>query len=230
MLGSVSEIFGMDLSGQDPLQNLNDQLRQDRSNWVNLSYLSLSVFLLKQMDRLLQMQPEERGRKISASTSPSGELDQEPWHYNSLNILFLDPYQLAAHNATGMDQIMKTVADNNRLEEFHTTEANDYAQVVLNLIKATKMEGKGIDCIWTVYCIELNNRASLEGITNFSSWQFNLEIIDIIYKGIAGAVARINGVFLEMTSGTLTPAEIVNRLILSFVRWNDLDCNKLFPT
>jgi len=117
---------------------------------ITFSYLSLSVFLLKQMDHLLEAQSEvTRGSSRSIQRAE----EEKPQHFNSLNILLIDSKRLK--NATNLDDM--------RTEEF----SNNYAQFGVNLIKASQMDradGSGIDCIWTAYCIELNKRASLKGM------------------------------------------------------------------
>ncbi len=157
LLGTVSRVFGVDLDNEDPHLYANrDAISADRSSWVTLSYLSLSVFLLRQMDRLLKLQAdsleplmEERGRSL--------DIDSEPWAYNSLNLLFTEP-----GNITDVEQIVTNSDKEDKL--------SDYFWAAHNIIKASEdTNGEGLDCIWSAYCTELDNRASLGGTYWFQS-------------------------------------------------------------
>ena len=141
------------------------------------------------MDQLLKMSPEGLDpnasfqRRSLGSMSPmiSGGANSEdlPWRYNSLNILFTDPKQLMIdglnETSSKMESVIENVVDNTQNQKEKSIV--DYARLFLNILKASHNakgnDGKDIDCIWNAYCIELNNRATLEGI--------------------AGAVARLNG-------------------------------------
>jgi hypothetical protein len=158
LLNTVSRVFGVNLEEEDPHINANENaISADRSSWVTLSYLSLSIFLLRQMDRLLKLQSEpldpllieERGRRMSNTP--------EPWIYNSLNLLFTEP-----SNETDVESVINNVGNEDS--------ANDYIWAAHNILKASKdSNGEGLDCIWSAYCTEIENRASLEGIYLFSN-------------------------------------------------------------
>ncbi|KZS16764.1 Uncharacterized protein APZ42_017345 [Daphnia magna] len=198
LLNTVSQIFGVDLEEEDPHVNANrDAVSADRSSWVTLSYLSLSIFLLRQMDRILKLQSEpsdpllmeERGRSMISAL--------EPWTYNSLNLLFTEP-----NNNTDIEGVINNVGDEDS--------ADDYIWAAHNILRASKdLSGEGLDCIWSAYCTEIDNRASLDGVT--------------------GALARMNAVVLKMVTGWLSPSTAVIKLIRSPFNWNGIDCNKLFP-
>lgn len=153
LLNTVSRIFGVDLQEEDPHVKANENaISADRSSWVTLSYLSLSIFLLRQMDRLLKLQSEpvdpllmeERGRSMSSAL--------QPWTYNSLNLLFTEP-----SNNTDVENVVNNAAGEDS--------ADDYLWAAHNILKASKdSNGEGLDCIWSAYCTEINSRASLEGI------------------------------------------------------------------
>lgn len=125
----------------------NHRMDTNGADLITLSYLSLSVYLLKQMDRLLDAQSE-----VMASSRSLEQGEKKSRFFNSLNILLVDSKRL--ENITDIDDI--------KAEDL----SDNYAQLGVNLIKASQMkraEGSGIDCVWTAYCIELNNRASLKG-------------------------------------------------------------------
>lgn len=146
MLNTVSRLFGVDLDVQDPhIHASRDAISADRSSWVTLSYLSLSVFLLRQMDYLLKLQSEmqQRGRSL---TNARNDL----WTNNSLNLLFTEP---------GKTTDVERVINNDEKVD----KPNDYLWAAHNIIKASK-DSDRIDCLWSAYCVELDNRASLEGI------------------------------------------------------------------
>ncbi len=151
LLNTAGKIFGMDLSKED-LQSTekNPTVTQDQTNWVTLSYLSLSVFLLKQMDKLLNL--EQMSLNKTGDDATQGRMVQDTIS-NSLNLLFLDP---AGSNTTDFDELLIADAD---------ADAAGFSRVVLNIVKASQMyDGDGIDCVWSAYCVELNHRARREGV------------------------------------------------------------------
>lgn len=225
LLNTVSQIFGVDLEEEDPHVNANrDAVSADRSSWVTLSYLSLSIFLLRQMDRILKLQSEpsdpllmeERGRSMNSAL--------EPWTYNSLNLLFTEP-----NNNTDIEGVINNVGDEDS--------ADDYIWAAHNILRASKdLSGEGLDCIWSAYCTEIDNRASLDGIYifkrdgnyNFFNYQQAIKCGNL-FAGVTGALARMNAVVLKMVTGWLSPSTAVIKLIRSPFDWNGIDCNKLFP-
>lgn len=152
LLGTAGKIFGIDLSREDPSivgnkyddVDVSTYVHRERGNWVTLSYLSLSVFLLKQMDRLLQ-DSQQTGRHVTDGQVVS----------NSLNLLFVDPAGQSINNATELELLVTSDAD---------VGPSDFSRLVLNMIKASQMNGgDGLDCIWSAYCVELNYRAERDG-------------------------------------------------------------------
>ena len=114
------------------------QNRDSSAEWATLSYLSLSLIVLKQLDRLLAIQDSYSSRRSFPS--------------NSLNLLFIDP-----NRGRDIDDVMSTDADFN---------AGDYIRAWNNIIRAwNSPRREGIDCIWTAYCVEINQRANtLKGL------------------------------------------------------------------
>lgn len=192
-------IDGVDLYELDHTTAKDRRIGRSETDLITLSYLSLSVFLLNQMDQLLDAQSEAvASSRNFQRKKKTQEVEERPRHFNSLNILLVDSKRL--ENTTDSGNILA--------KEY----SNNYAQLGVNLIKASQMEraeGNGIDCIWTAYCIELNNRASL--------------------KGVVGSIARINGIVLELMSGQLVPRQALEKLLPSLMKWTDLQCHTLFP-
>ena len=152
LLNTVSRVFGVNLDKEDPHLHANrDAISADRSSWVTLSYLSLSVFLLRQMDRLLKLQGDPLEPLMMEERSRSLDNDPPPWNYNSLNLLFTEP-----GNITDIERIVTNSGNEDK--------ASDYFWAAHNIIKASEeSDGEGLDCIWSAYCTELDNRASLGG-------------------------------------------------------------------
>ena len=108
------------------------------AEWASLSYLSLSLIVLKQLDRLLSLQDVYSSRKSFPS--------------NSLNLLFVDHKR-----GRDINSVMATDAD---------FDVSDYIHAWNNIIRAWNTpKHEGIDCIWSAYCVEINQRANtLKGI------------------------------------------------------------------
>lgn len=107
------------------IQNLDGS-----AEWASWSYLSLSLIVLKQLDRLLSLQDNYSSRKSFPS--------------NSLNLLFID-------HKRGRDihSVMATDAD------FDVS----YIRAWNNIIRAWNTpKHEGIECIWSAYCDEINQR------------------------------------------------------------------------
>ena len=215
MLKMASQMLGMDELEESEWNAANAKVDNDRSNWVSLSYLSLGLFLLNQIDALLKLQTEtaadnatnETGRSLHPSASLS---DSQPWRYNRLNVLLADPSEFNAGSADSPSEdvkmIIERVTDNDRDTHF---DVNNYARLALNLIKVSHAN-ESIDCLWHAYCSELNNRAPLDGVV--------------------GAVARWNGVLLRLMAGQLSAYSSINQFIETLGRFHDLQCGDLFPT
>lgn len=226
LLTTVSRIFGVNLAEEDPHLYANrDAISADRSSWVTLSYLSLSLFLLRQMDHLLKLQSEpldpvlmqQRGRSFNNYQS-------NPWTNNSLNLLFIEP---------GVNTDVERVVNN----EENVEQPNGYLWAAHNILKASK-DSDRIDCLWSAYCFELDNRATLDGkrtlllphpitigTNEFSKMKFDSSI----YAGLAGKVARVNGIVLKMVTGWLSPPAAMIKLLRSSFNWDGINCNRLFP-
>lgn len=160
-------IDGVDLYELDHTTAKDRRIGRSETDLITLSYLSLSVFLLNQMDQLLDAQSEAvASSRNFQRKKKTQEVEERPRHFNSLNILLVDSKRL--ENTTDSGNILA--------KEY----SNNYAQLGVNLIKASQMEraeGNGIDCIWTAYCIELNNRASLKGKVHPFTCCFHLRVI-----------------------------------------------------
>jgi len=103
------------------------------AEWASLSYLSLSLIVLKQLDRLLSLQDVYSSRKSFPS--------------NSLNLLFIDHKR-----GRDINSVMATDAD---------FDVSDYIHAWNNIIRAWNTpKHEGIDCIWSAYCVEINQRAN----------------------------------------------------------------------
>lgn len=155
LLSTAAKIFGVDLENDNPYAKAErDPISREKANWVTLSYLSLSVFLLKQMDKLMgTVQPEEDGTINARRLDENFHPEDARIVSNSLNLLFVTPGTVA--NVTDLERLITEEPD---------VDAGHFSRLVLNILKASGMnDGQGLDCIWAAYCTELNHRARHQG-------------------------------------------------------------------
>ena len=91
----------------------------------------------------------------------------------------------------------------------HTQGLNDFMRLGLNLMKVSQ-DSRQLDCVWKLYCSELNELASGQGMTS--------------------TVARINSVGFKVVLDLL-PADMTaagKDLVRSLHKWKNLDCDNMF--
>lgn len=137
---AISRVFGVHVPADD---NHAIMAADSLSNWMALSYLSLGIFLLRQMDHQLMTPARQSTTTVN-----------NPWTYNSLNLLFSEPGRV---NVTDIERLI----DNQLVIE--TDSPNDYMWAAHNILRASE-DSHGIDCIWAAYCVELDRRASVQSI------------------------------------------------------------------
>lgn len=141
---AFNQYFRVDLSQEEPdLERYGTKEDIDQPDWLTLTYLGASIFLLKQIDTLLQLQP------TSSREFRGTSLEQQPWNFNSLNLLFMQP-----GNVT---DVREAVHNNMQL-----TSLKEYLWAARNIYVASQ-QLESFECLWTAYCEEINNRATMQG-------------------------------------------------------------------
>ena len=92
---------------------------------------------------------------------------------------------------------------------------NDFMRLSINLMKIRqKGDDESMDCVWRLYCSELNDQASAPG------------------RGMASTVAKINSVgfkvMLNLMPEDVDNTQVAKTLLRSLYKWENLDCESLF--
>ena len=91
---------------------------------------------------------------------------------------------------------------------------NDFMRLSINLMKIRqKGDDESMDCVWRLYCSELNDQASAG-------------------RGMASTVAKINSVgfkvMLNLMPEGVDNTQVTKTLLRSLYKWENLDCESLF--
>jgi hypothetical protein len=88
---------------------------------------------------------------------------------------------------------------------------NNYLRLVLNLMNIYSGEeaGRDVDCVWRLYCHQLNSQAQI--------------------GGMASTVARINSVGMKLVLEEIPGSAAVPAVFRSMINWKQLHCPEMFP-
>lgn len=88
---------------------------------------------------------------------------------------------------------------------------NNYLRLVLNLmnIYTSDSSQRDVDCVWQLYCLQLNQQASL--------------------GGMASAVAKINSVGMKLVLEEIPASAAIPAVFRSMIHYKQLQCEKMFP-
>ena len=88
---------------------------------------------------------------------------------------------------------------------------NNYLRLLLNLmnIYSSDNSDRDVDCVWSLYCHNLNSQANLEGM--------------------AATVAKINSVGMKLVLEEIPANAALPAVFRSMVSWKELNCNEMFP-
>ena len=78
---------------------------------------------------------------------------------------------------------------------------------LMNIYSSDNSE-RDIDCVWSLYCHNLNSQASLDGM--------------------AATVAKINSVGMKLVLEEIPSNAALPAVFRSMVSWNNLNCDKMF--
>ena len=88
---------------------------------------------------------------------------------------------------------------------------NNYLRLLMNLMNIYTSENsqRDVDCVWQIYCYQLNEQANL--------------------GGMASSVAKINSVGMKLILEEIPGSAAIPAVFRSMVNWSDLQCDKMFP-
>lgn len=87
---------------------------------------------------------------------------------------------------------------------------NSFLKLLMNLMNAYNSgDEEEIECIWTLYCRQLNSQARLGGMVS--------------------SVARVNSVGMRVMLRQLPRSKAVTAILHNLMNWRELDCAAMFP-
>ena len=88
---------------------------------------------------------------------------------------------------------------------------NNYLRLLMNLMNIYSSESseRDVDCVWKLYCYQLNEQANL--------------------GGMASSVAKINSVGMKLVLEEIPGSAAIPAVFRSMMNWNNLECDKMFP-
>merc|ERR1712228_1051836 len=87
---------------------------------------------------------------------------------------------------------------------------NNYLRLLMNLmnIYSSDTSDRDVDCVWKLYCYQLNEQANL--------------------GGMASSVAKINSVGMKLVLERIPGSAAIPAVFRSMMNWNNLECDKMF--
>ena len=155
----------------------------------SLIFLSFGIFLLNSVNEHI------------TSASQARNLDSNHLHNEILDKLMSDHETL--------NQLFNSRALTEPAGSSMTV--NNYLRLLMNLMNIYTSDNsqRDVDCVWQLYCYQLNQQASL--------------------GGMASSVAKINSVGMKLILEEIPATAAVPAVFRSMVKWSDLQCDKMFP-
>ncbi|CAG7689170.1 unnamed protein product, partial [Allacma fusca] len=177
-------------------------------------FMSFGVFLLNQIHSFIAKDSitgrNQEGRLFSLNSLQENE-DEE----SNLDILFNPPPLNwtegltkfnSNRNETGSENSSASSSSNSFINSSYV---NNMFRALLNLINAYTKNSQVLECIWSLYCQDLDQTAGKQGLY--------------------GIAARINSIGLRLIMDQI-PAELTLDVMLrSLLGWDGLPCTKMFP-
>ena len=92
-----------------------------------------------------------------------------------------------------------------------TNSINNYLRLVMNLmnIYTSSESERDVDCVWKLYCYQLNEQAKI--------------------GGMASTVAKINSVGMKLVLEEIPGSAAFPAVLRSMIHYKDLQCEQMFP-
>lgn len=152
----------------------------------SLIFLSFGIFLLNSVNEHLSLNSEARSFE-------SDMLSKLMSDHQALSLLF-QGRSMTSDPAGTSDQI------------------NNYLRLVMNLMNIYTSESseRDVDCVWQLYCHQLNQQALGLG-------------------GMASTVAKINSVGMKLVLEEIPANAAIPAVFRSMIHYKELQCEKMFP-
>ncbi|XP_046658974.1 LOW QUALITY PROTEIN: uncharacterized protein LOC124353153 [Homalodisca vitripennis] len=184
-----------------PVSSLLYPDARNGSSLLSFGLLAIDLFLLHNVQQIAWNEQDDR-------------MLDDP-EVVAMNALFLPPDRLRQLHQKG-SRVLKTSEDKSVLTE--TLEfVNSMLRAILNLNKAFRRSGMAretgpntMDCIWTLYCRNLDKTAKLQGPYGF--------------------LAKMNSLGLRLMMGEFPADKAFSQLLAEATSgWRPIDCQRLFP-
>ena len=155
----------------------------------SLIFLSFGIFLLNSVNEHLTQNAPESSRGFSNGNQVLQRLMQD-------------------HEALGQLSTGRSIGE----PAGSSTSVNNYLRLLMNLMNIYESEESNhhVDCVWQLYCHQLNAQAQL--------------------GGMASTVAKINSVGMKLVLERIPGSAAVPAVFRSLINYQELDCPNLFPS
>ena len=166
----------------------------------SLIFLSFGIFLLNSVN-------EHLTQNIGEETQRSLQNQNDNHHFLSEESEILSKL-MSDHETLGLlfsgRSLPSSPAGSSNL-------INDYLRLLMNLmnIYSSETSDRDVDCVWKLYCFQLNDQANL--------------------GGMASSVAKINSVGMQLVLEEIPGSAAVPAVFRSMINWKNLQCDKMFP-
>ena len=160
----------------------------------SLIFLSFGIFLLNSVnEHLTQNISEDTKRSLENYNNDEAEiLSKLMSDHETLGLLFSG--RSLPSNPAGSSSLI-----------------NNYLRLVMNLLNiySSDTSDRDVDCVWKLYCYQLNEQANL--------------------GGMASSVAKINSVGMKLVLERIPGSAAIPAVFRSMVNWKNLQCDQMFP-
>jgi len=188
------------LNGEGSMSGIHPAEAVYERSLSSLLFLSMGIFLLNSVNELV---PGTGARSMPTNLALSNLVKDTERHQEVFQLFNSTEFDFFNHE-DGKNLLNKLKPNN------AASTVNSYIRLVMNLINAYIKDGSEFECIYAAYCYEVNQQASMGGMES--------------------SVAKINSVGLQLALKEISTDDTIPALMRSLLVWQDLPCQKMFPT
>ncbi|CAL8104644.1 unnamed protein product [Orchesella dallaii] len=159
---------------------------------------------------IIPLAQEENHEAPSSSTWSSSSFGEQGKATNNIIRSSSDVNgEAGGGGATPADGDTSSSSRSHEDNSFSSTHVNNMFRALLNIVNAYTKDSQALECIWSLYCQDLDKTAGK--------------------NGLYGVAARINSVGLRLIMNQIPPSLTMDVILRSLVGWDGLPCRKMFP-
>lgn len=167
----------------------------------SLLFLAFGIFLLNSVNEIIAQRGLSQGARAFSSTPENDVLKTLLTDHSELLELF-------PSTASGEEE--EEEVERKLVPAGQSPTINNFIKLVMNLMNAYNSGNDAeVECIWSLYCHQLNRQAS--------------------YGGMVSSVARINSVGMRVVLKDLPAFKAVPAMARNLFMWKEMKCDRMFP-